>query len=347
MSEFPTDLPEYLILSDKVYNLSISLAENSERAFHRGLIDFRVEGINPLIPSDKWRTLLGMTEEVFYDYRSATTSTPLEWTLFRFLCHYVRTNSVHLLSGKGGKVLTTTSIDEFAGVVNDENKAEEITGVICKSWIRTCPEENLKLRDIYVSTDIPIELLKRCINKFKFQNYIEEPNENIYKVTPHVFNQPVPTTSQISLDRKSNRYYQEIQIQASEPFCFVIMPFREAEFSQHIYTEIIKPLIEEEFEILCYRVDEDVLPDRIDNKIYSYILRAAFIIAEISTCNPNVFYELGLAHMLEKDCIILTKSPSSEVPFDVNRISAEPYDDDDSLRAYLRKSISSLAFKIT
>jgi len=148
-----------------------------------------------------------------------------------------------------------------------------------------------------------------------------------------------------SLDRKSNRYYQEVRIQAKEPFCFVIMPFRDEEFEQRLYFEIIKPLIEKEFLISCYKVNEDGLPDRIDNKIYSYLLQSAFIIAEVTTCNPNVLYELGIAHMLEKDCIILTQKPHSEIPFDINRISIEPYENDDQLRTYLKRSISALAFK--
>jgi len=124
------------------------------------------------------------------------------------------------------------------------------------------------------------------------------------------------------------------------------MPFREKEFQQSIYFDVIKPIIEKEFKVSCYRVDEDDLPDRIDNKIYSYILRSAFVVAEVTTRNPNVLYELGLAHMLEKDCIILTQTPHSEVPFDINRISAEPYENEDVLRSYLRRSISALAFKI-
>lgn len=99
-------------------------------------------------------------------------------------------------------------------------------------------------------------------------------------------------------------------------------------------------------EISCYRVDEDAIPDRIDNKIYSYLLRAAFIIAEVTTCNPNVFYELGLAHMLEKDCIILTQKSVSEIPFDIGRIRTEKYDNDNHLLGILRKSISALSFKI-
>ena len=90
---------------------------------------------------------------------------------------------------------------------------------------------------------------------------------------------------------------------------------------------------------------EDNLPDRIDNKIYSYLLRAAFVIAEVTTPNPNVFYELGLAHMLEKDCIIVTNTPISKIPFDINRIRAEHYDSDEELIEILGKAISALAFK--
>lgn len=338
--------PKHLILSDKVYNLSVSFASNNGRTFDRELVDFLVEGSNPLSPSDEWRTLLGMSRELSDDYPSFRIPIPLEWLLFRFLCHHVRTNSIHILSGPGGEVLKTTTFRNFLGSIIDDDKAEEILRIVLASWVRALPEEMVELSDLYVSTDVPLDTLKGAINSLKFQNHIEETDQNRFRVKPTIFSEMHPMRSSISLDRRSNRYYQEIQIQANEPFCFVIMPFREKEFTQRIYFDVIKLLIENEFKISCYRVDEDDLPDRIDNKIYTYLLRAAFIVAEVTTRNPNVLYELGLAHMLEKDCIILTQRPHSEVPFDINRISAEPYENEDQLRTYLRKSISALAFKI-
>jgi hypothetical protein len=190
-----------------------------------------------------------------------------------------------------------------------------------------------------------LDTLRRAINSLIFQNHIEESGRNRFLVRPSIFREIRSISPSISLDRRSNRYYQEIRIQADEPFCCVIMPFRKEEFDQRIYFDVIKPLVEDEFRISCYRVDEDDLPDRIDNKIYTYLLRSAFIIAEVTTCNPNVMYELGIAHMLEKDCIILTQKLPSEVPFDINRISAEPYESDEQLRTYLRRSIKALAFK--
>ena len=336
--------PKHLILENRVYQLSVFRAENSTRAFHRGLVDFRVEGINSIAPSDKWRTLLGLSEELYADYLGFRIQIPLEWILFRFLCHHVRTNSIHVLKESGGQVLMTTTFQTYLGSVNSDEQADEMLRTILSSWIRAFPEEPVEMGDLFASTDIVLDTLMRSINALKFQDQIEEVSKNTYKVKPSIFKQFSTRSSSISLDRRSNRYYQEILIQADEPFCFVIMPFRDQEFQQSIYSDVIKPLIEDEFKISCYRVDEDNLPDRIDNKIYSYILRAAFVVAEVTTRNPNVLYELGLAHMLEKDCIILTQTPNSEVPFDINRISAKPYENEDQLRSYLRRLISALCF---
>jgi len=341
MSHFPT----HIILPDKVYYLSIAQADGG-RAFERYLWDHLVEGKNPLNLLDSWRTRLGSSRELSDDYPSYKLSVPLEWLLVRFLSHYVRTNSVHVLSGPGGEVLKSTNFEDYLGKQTDDDNVEQTLRMILSSWIRVLPGAEITLGELYGSTDIPIDFLKRGINYLKHLGHIEETKPDTYKISPSILDAKFFHRSTVSMDRKSNRYYQEIRIEAQEPFCFVIMPFQEKEFPQRIYKDVIKPFVEDNFEISCYRVDEDAIPDRIDNKIYSYLLRAAFIIAEVTTCNPNVFYELGLAHMLEKDCIILTQKSVSEIPFDIGRIRAEKYNDDDHLLVILRKSISALAFKI-
>ena len=270
---------------------------------------------------------------------------PLHWILFRFLCHFVRTNSICNLSGINGQVLTTTNYKDYLGHELPEKTADEMLRVVLGSWVRVFPEKSISLCDIYASTDMTIDQLKRSINSLRFSNHIEETEKDLYKIKPSIFDNSFLSKGVFSLDRIANRYYQEIRIQATEPFCFVIMPFKEEEFPQRIYTEVIKPFVEDRFEIACYRVDEDNLPDRIDNKIYTYLLRSAFVIAEVTTFNPNVLYELGLAHMLEKDCIILSNKPISQIPFDISRIRSEHYDNDEQLTTILERSISVLAFK--
>lgn len=339
------NFPKHIILSDRIYELTITKI-NGDRAFSRDLVDYGVTAENPLNKQDNWSTLLGASKELFEDYTSLRLQIPLEWLLIRFLSHYVRTNSVKLLSGQGVEVLNTMNYLDYLGREISDEDAEQILRIIFCSWIRVYPEENITLSDIYASTDISIHIIKRGINSLIFLNHVKEIAQEQYKVLPGIFDKIPLSRNLVSFDRKINRYYQEIMIEANEPFCFVIMPFKEEEFPQRIYTQVIKPLVENTFKISCSRVDEDFLPDNIDNKIYTYILRSAFIIAEVTSSNANVFYELGLAHMLEKDCIILTQKPVSEIPFDINKIRAKHYENDAELIEFLKKSISALAFKI-
>ena len=100
-------IPEYLVLPDKVYALTVERA-NGGRAFGRMLVDYLVEGRNPMSDTDTWGTRLGMSRELSDDYPSFREAVPVEWVLFRFLCHFVRTNSVQILSGNSGQVLTSS-----------------------------------------------------------------------------------------------------------------------------------------------------------------------------------------------------------------------------------------------
>lgn len=337
-------IPKYLVLPDRVYALTAEKADGG-RAFDRMLVDYLVEGTNPMSETDTWRTRLGMSRELSDDYPSFREAVPIEWVLFRFLCHFVRTNSVHVLSGNSGQVLTSTSYKDYLGHEPAEQDADLMLRTIFVAWVRVFPEKTISLADVYASTDLTINQLKRSVNALISQGHVQETEEYNYMIRPSVFDNRVSSKNSPSLDRMTNRYYQQIAIEANDPFCFVIMPFKEKEFPQKIYTDVIKPFVEDQFKIGCYRVDEDNLPDRIDNKIYSYLLRSAFVIAEVTTLNPNVFYELGLAHMLEKDCIIVTNTPIEKIPFDINRIRAEHYDNDQQLIEILGRAISALAFK--
>jgi hypothetical protein len=337
-------IPEYLVLPDKVYALTAKRADGG-RAFDRMLVDYLVEGINPISDADTWRTRLGMSRELSDDYPSFKEAVPIEWVLFRFLCHFVRTNSIHVLSGNNGQILTSTSYKDYLGHEPAEKDADLMLRTIFVAWVRVLPGKTISLADVYASTDLTLNQLKRSINALISQGHVQETKGYRYMIRPSIFDNRVFSKNSPSLDRMSSRYYQEITIEANDPFCFVIMPFKEEEFPQRIYSNVIKPFVEDQFKIGCYRVDEDNLPDRIDNKIYSYLLRAAFVIAEVTTLNPNVFYELGLADMLEKDCIIVTSTPISKIPFDINRIRAEHYDSDLQLTEILGTAISALAFK--
>jgi nucleoside 2-deoxyribosyltransferase len=89
-----------------------------------------------------------------------------------------------------------------------------------------------------------------------------------------------------------------------KPFCFVLMPFSES-FSD-IYELGIKEACNDAG-AYCERVDEQIFQERILDRIYNQIAKADIIIADMTGKNPNVFYEVGYAHALGKNTILLTQ----------------------------------------
>lgn len=94
---------------------------------------------------------------------------------------------------------------------------------------------------------------------------------------------------------------------------FVIMPF-DSEFDAVCETLIVPALNEEGFSVK--RADTDINQQNILSDIIKGIDGADIIIAEITNLNPNVLYELGIAHGLQKPTILLTQDIQS-VPFDL------------------------------
>ncbi len=96
-------------------------------------------------------------------------------------------------------------------------------------------------------------------------------------------------------------------------FAFVLMPFN-PDFDD-IYKLGIKGACNSE-KIYCERVDEQIYEGDMLNRIYNQIQHADYIIADMTAKNPNVFYEVGYAHALQKKVILITQNPD-DIPFDM------------------------------
>ena len=105
--------------------------------------------------------------------------------------------------------------------------------------------------------------------------------------------------------------------------CFMLMPFS-SEFD-YIYGVIKQDLNDNGF--ICNRADEIAGSKPILNKILMEILKSRYIIADLTNYNPNVFYELGIAHSF-KDAqnILMIKQKSSKIPFDLTHLTYIEYD---------------------
>lgn len=109
----------------------------------------------------------------------------------------------------------------------------------------------------------------------------------------------------------------------SDDSCFVMMPFREP-FGSY-YEKIYKPAIERAG-LKPVRADDEIFgTGKIIDQIWFGINSAKVLIAELTTRNANVFYELGLAHALQKP-VVLVSSNEEDVPFDLNHIRVIYYD---------------------
>lgn len=96
------------------------------------------------------------------------------------------------------------------------------------------------------------------------------------------------------------------------------------------------------------KADDIFTPTAIMEDIWEYINKSRLIVADVTGKNPNVFYELGIAHTIGKDVIILTQN-EDDVPFDLKHLRYIKYIDNkngwESLSADLDKFVTSTVNK--
>lgn len=103
---------------------------------------------------------------------------------------------------------------------------------------------------------------------------------------------------------------------------FVLMPFTEA--LRHVYDDHIKK-VSMELNLTVARADDFFSAHSIMQDVWNGIFHASAIIADCTGRNPNVFYEIGLAHVLGKPVILITQN-EEDVPFDVRGMRYTKYD---------------------
>ena len=134
--------------------------------------------------------------------------------------------------------------------------------------------------------------------------------------------------------------FKQSTVKVNEKLCFIIMPFTDK--LNPIYESIIKPVIKD-LKLECLRADEIFTSKPIIEDIWDNVKKARFLIADLTERNPNVFYELGLAHALNKEVILLTQD-INDVPFDLRHFRIIVYQDSisgaDKLKSTLKDFIN-------
>lgn len=113
---------------------------------------------------------------------------------------------------------------------------------------------------------------------------------------------------------KNDIRIKKYQVKREPAKVFVVMQFTPP--YNELYIDVIQHVCEE-FGLVSVRADESYGPGLIVADIAREITEAKLIIADITPANPNVYYEVGYAHALNKPTILIAEKPT-QLPFDVS-----------------------------
>lgn len=115
------------------------------------------------------------------------------------------------------------------------------------------------------------------------------------------------------------------------PLCFVLMPFGKKPGAggamidfDRVYVELIEPAITAAG-LQPLRADEEQVGGIIHKPMYERLILCEYAVADLTTANANVFYELGLRHGIKPASTVLIFAEGSALPFDVGLLRGMPY----------------------
>ena len=118
----------------------------------------------------------------------------------------------------------------------------------------------------------------------------------------------------------------------TKPLCFVLMPFGTKpniaggtiNFDL-VYKKLIAPAIEQAG-LEPLRADEEMTGGIIHKPMFERLIMCEYAVADLTTANANVFYELGVRHAVRPwSTVLLFAAGGSQLPFDVAPLRALPY----------------------
>ena len=118
----------------------------------------------------------------------------------------------------------------------------------------------------------------------------------------------------------------------NRPLCFVLMPFgkkRDAAGAvinfDAVYHDLIVPAVEVAG-MDPLRANEEMAGGIIHKALFERLILCEYAVADLTTANANVFYELGVRHAVRQwSTILLFSKGGSQLPFDVAPLRALPY----------------------
>jgi len=116
-----------------------------------------------------------------------------------------------------------------------------------------------------------------------------------------------------------------------KPYCFVLMPFgRKPDETgalidfDAVYHSLIEPAIRDA-ELDPIRADEELVGGSIHKPMFERLMLCDYAVADLTTANPNVLYELGVRHAVRPWSTTILFRDGTRLPFDLAPLRAIPY----------------------
>lgn len=173
-------------------------------------------------------------------------------------------------------------------------------------------ERDLAFKDAF-GFDIPFSLL----------DDIDNIDETITPYVKEYINSEGIYFERLAKIVRINPIFQGREFNINESLCFVLMPLNDQKL-QEIYDDQVKPTVEGTG-LKCIRADDLYGTQPIIEDVWKSINEAKIIIADVTQRKSNVFYEIGIAHTVGKNVIIISQD-IDDVPFDLRHLRCIIYE---------------------
>jgi hypothetical protein len=136
---------------------------------------------------------------------------------------------------------------------------------------------------------------------------------------------PVPPPVLLPGSMAVNPVFREREFVFDRNLVFVLMPFSEP-WSDRVWEVVVATITQ--MGLRAERADNRHGPI-VTEDIWRGIVESRIVLADVTAWNPNVFYELGVAHTLGKD-VVLQCQPTVRLPFDTQGFRHIIYSDNPS-----------------
>lgn len=183
------------------------------------------------------------------------------------------------------------------------------------------PNVNYGTENFKIQLERNHSLVEGQFFKFPKSHLSEDREENAKSISKELFD-TFFNNRQMAFEEQKNiirikPIFQGRDFRLDKNLAFVLSPFNE-DFNI-IYVDHIKPTVERSGLLNCQRADSIYNNKSIMEDVWRKINESAIIISDLTSRNPNVFYETGIAHTVGKEVLLITQT-MDDVPFDLKHL---------------------------